>query len=83
MYDKDNILSVCEHTLRTIAEHYKRQLRYHVRTKSEAIDSFRRDAYVIILIAEKLCNEDELNMYRKLYNELKKELLEYMPWLED
>ena len=82
MNNQKTILSACTFELRNIAAHYKHQLRYHVQTKSEAIDSFRRDAYVIFLIVEKLCNEEELNMYRKLYNELKNELLEYMPYLE-
>lgn len=83
MTDSKTTLSACTFTLRNIASHYKHNLRYHIQTKSEAIDSFRRDAYVIILIAEKLCNEEELNTYRKLYNELKKELSDYMPWLEE
>lgn len=77
-----NILTVCEHTLIGIAEHYKYHMRYHVQSKAEAIDSFRRDAYVIILIAEKTCNDCEIRRYRKLYNQLKNELLDYMPWLE-
>lgn len=82
MSDSKTILSACTFELRNIAAHYKHNLRYHIQTKGEVIDSFRRDAYVIILIAEKFCNEDELNMYRKLYNELKKELLDYMTYLE-
>ena len=53
MSDTKTILSVCEHTLRTIAEHYKHHIMYHVQSKAEAIDSYRRDAYVILLIAEK------------------------------
>lgn len=82
MTDSKTTLSACTFTLRDIAAHYKHNLRYHVQTKAEAVDSFRRDAYIIILIAEKLCNEDELYAYRQLYNELKKEILDYMPWLE-
>ena len=82
MNDSKTILSACTFELRNIAAHYKHHLRYHVQTKSEVIDSFRRDAYVIFLIAEKFCNECELREYRKLYNELKKELLDYMPYLE-
>ena len=83
MNNQKIILSACTFELRNIAAHYKHNLRFHIQTKGEAIDSFRHDAYVIILIAEKFCNEEELNMYRKLYNELKKEILDYMPWLED
>lgn len=82
MSEKENILTACEHTLIGIAGHYKYHLMYHVQSKAEAIDSFRRDAYVILLIAEKTCNECEVRRYRKLYNELKKELLDYMPYLE-
>ena len=82
MCDSKTILSACTYTLRDIAAHYKYHLRYHIQTKGEAIDSFRREAYVALLIAEKLLDECELREYRKLYNELKNELLDYMPYLE-
>ena len=82
MSDSKTILSACKFTLRDIAAHYKYHLRYHIQSKGEAIDSFRRDAYVIFLIVEKLLDECELREYRKLYNELKNELLDYMPYLE-
>ena len=82
MSDSKTTLSACIFTLRNIAEHYKYHIRYHVQTKGEAIDSFRREAYVIFLIAEKLCNDSELCSYKKVYNELKNELSGYMPYLE-
>lgn len=78
----DNVASVCELTLRNCAYHYKYHIRYHVQTKTEAINSFRREAYVILLIAEKLCNDCELKKYRELYNQLKDELNGYMTYLE-
>lgn len=82
MYEKENILTVCERTLIGIAEHYKYHVMYHVQSKAEAIDSFRRDAYVILLIAEKTCNECEVRRYRKLYNQLKNEIIDFLPYLE-
>lgn len=82
MSEKVNILSVCENTLLTIAEHYKYHIKYHVQSKEEAIDSYRRDAYVILLIVEKTCNECEMRRYRQLYNQLKSEIIDYMAYLE-
>lgn len=82
MEEKTSILSVCEHTLISIAEHYKYHIMYHVQSKAEAIDSYRRDAYVILLIVEKACNEYEVRLYKKLYNQLKNEILDYLPYLE-
>lgn len=80
--EEKSTMFACEHTLISIAEHYKYHVMYHVQSKAEAIDSFRRDAYVILLIAEKLCDETELRRYRKLYNQLKSEIIDFLPYLE-
>lgn len=82
MEEKTTMLNACEHTLIGIAEHYKYHIMYHVQSKGEAIDSFRRDAYVILLIAEKTCNDYEVRNYKKLYNQLKNEILDCIPCLE-
>ena len=70
-------ISACESVLYDIAEHYEYLILRDVVTKAEAIDSFRREAYVILLVALKLCDKEYLDEYRRAYNELKNEINEF------
>lgn len=58
------------------AEDYKDRVSRKTYTIEEAIDKFRHDAYIVILVLEKLANEKYLNEYKKLYNRLKSEINE-------
>lgn len=69
-----NELSVCKWVLANRAKHYKDLILHNLEERDAALANFTHDAYVILLILEKLADEEYLNEYRKLYNCLKTKL---------
>lgn len=69
-------LAICKTVLHDRARLYKYLVSHKIASKEEALDKFRDDAYVIILIIEQMCYVEYVNSYRKLYNQLKNEIKE-------
>ena len=67
-------LSACTTTLRNLAIHHKYCVRRKVETKDEALNTFRHETYVILLVLEQICDADILGAYRREYKRLKEEI---------
>ena len=76
MSDSKTTLSAFTSTLRYLARHHKYLISRSIETKEEGINTFRHEAYISILVLEQLASDKDVAAYRKMYNQLKNEMLE-------